>query len=109
MPARKFGPDQLRRCDDGGATRQDAEAYYSRNFEDLANIRVVKRGGGHRLVAEAFPRLLVGGRVGGQDLDGDLTIKPWVEGTVYNTHAAFTNTGEDFIRAEASAGRYGHH
>jgi hypothetical protein len=51
---------------------------------------------------------LVGGRVGGQELDGDLTIKPWVECTVYHTHGALTDTGEDFIGAEASAGSYLH-
>jgi len=58
---------------------------------------VIERGGGHRLAAEAFARVRVTGHLGQQELDGDLTIEPWVAGAIYNAHAALTNASEDLI------------
>ncbi len=45
----------------------------------------------------------------GQHLDGDRAIEAGVAGFVHLAHAAFANSGEDFIRAEPNAGgeRYG--
>ena len=49
---------------------------------------MVERGDGHRLAAEAFARVRVGGHRGGQQLDRDLTIEPGIAGAVHLAHPA---------------------
>jgi len=69
---------------------------------------VVERGNGHRLASETFARARVGGHLGRQKLDGDLTIKPGIQGAVHHAHAALAYAGKDLIRAEACAWRKRH-
>jgi hypothetical protein len=78
------------------------------DFEDFADVGVIEGGGGNSLSAEAFAGLCIGGERGRQELDGDVTIKPHITGSIDHTHATFANVGEDFIRAEFVAGEEGH-
>ena len=78
------------------------------DLEDLADIGVIERGSRHRLLAEAFPRVLVGGHLGRQQLDGHLTVEARIARTVHHTHAALTNGTQDLVRTKASSGDKGH-
>src|SRR4051794_27870592 len=73
------------------------------DFEDLANIRMVKRGSCPCLAAQPFTRLRVGSYFRRQELNGDLTIQPRVARTVYHAHATLTDAGMDFIRTQPAS------
>ena len=56
-------------------------------LEEFADIRVVERRDGHRLAAQAFARVAVGGQRGRQKLDSDETLEPRVSGAVHLAHS----------------------
>ena len=55
------------------------------------------RGHGHRFVAQALPRLGVGGGVGREQLDRDLSIEAWVVGAIDLAHPSRANLRKDLI------------
>ena len=55
------------------------------------------------LALEAGGRILVGGHVRQQHLDGDLAIEPGIAGAVHDAHAARANHLEDFVGSEQFA------
>jgi len=57
-------------------------------YENLADVGVIDRGHGHRLATQALARARIGGCLGRQELDRDLTIEPRVSGcaTQVETH-----------------------
>jgi hypothetical protein len=74
------------------------------NFEDLANIGMIERGGRHRLTAETFLCLSVSCQGGRQQLNGDLTIEPWVSRLEHHSHTALPDWGKDLVGTKASSG-----
>ena len=54
--------------------------------------------------AEAIAKLRVSRESVGEDLEGDDAIQPRVAGFVDLAHATGTERGEDFVRAETTAG-----
>ena len=75
------------------------------DFEDLADVRMIDCGHGHRFVAQALPRLGIGGGVGREQFDRDPPIEAWVVGAIDLTHASRADGRENLIAAEAGAGR----
>ena len=71
------------------------------DFEDLADVGVIDRSDGNRLAAQTLTRTRIGGRLGGQQLDGDLTIEPRVPGEIDLAHASGTEGGKNLVRPEA--------
>src|SRR5436309_3223147 len=66
---------------------------------------MVERGHGHRLSAQTLARVRVSGQLAWQQLDGDLTIEPWVAGAIHLAHASGPERGQNLIGAEPRAGR----
>ena len=71
------------------------------DFEDLADVRVIDRGDRHRLAAQPLTRARIGGCLGGQQFDRDLTIEPRVPGEIDLAHASGTEGGKNLVRPEA--------
>ena len=61
---------------------------------------MIDRGDGHRLAAQAFARVRVGGQRGRQQLDGDLTIEPRVAGAIDLAHSAGAEGGNNLVGAK---------
>ncbi len=76
--------------------------------EDLRDVGVVERRERLGLALEAKPPVGIRGERGRQRFDGDRAAQACVPGAVDLAHAARPKGREDFIGAEASAGREGH-
>jgi hypothetical protein len=74
------------------------------NFEDFANVGMIKCGGRHRLTAETFLCLPVSCQGERKQLYGYLTIEPWIARVEHNAHATLANWGKDLVGTKASAG-----
>jgi hypothetical protein len=64
---------------------------------------MIQCGDRHRLTAETFLCLPVSCQGGRQQLNGDLTIQPWISRLEHNSHAALPNWGEDLVGTKASS------
>ena len=84
---------------------QEERALVFANFEDLADVRVIECGHRHGFVAQALPRVGVGGRVGREQFDRDPPIEAGVVGAIHLTHASRADGRENLIAAEPRAGR----
>ena len=73
------------------------------NLEDLADVGMIDRGHGHRLAAQALARARIGGRLGRQQLDRDLTIEPRVSGKIDLAHASRAESRENLVGPEPRA------
>jgi len=49
---------------------------------------------------KSTPAIVVADAIGGQYLDGDLTVEPWIAGAIDLAHPAFAKFRLDAIRAE---------
>jgi hypothetical protein len=65
-------------------------------------------GGGAGLALEALAPIGIGCQIGRQDLDGDVAVQPRVARAIDLAHAAGTERGEDFVRAETRPDGQGH-
>ena len=74
------------------------------NFENLADVRMIDRGDGHRLAAQPLARVRVSRQLAWQQLDGDLTIEPRVAGAIDLAHASSPEGGHNLVAAESRAG-----
>jgi hypothetical protein len=83
---------------------QEHDVPFFANFKDFANVGMIKCGGRYRLTAETFLCLPVSRQGGRQQLNGDLTIEPWISRLEYNAHAALPNWGKDLVGTKASSG-----
>ena len=75
---------------------------------DLADVRVVQRRDGARLLLEASDAVGVGVTPRRQYLDGDVAAEARVVGAVDLAHSAPAEQRHDVVRAEARPGRQGH-
>jgi len=80
---------------------QEQRARVFANFKDLADVRVIERGDGHRLASQPLSRARVSGGFDREQLDGDLTIETRVAGAIHLAHPARTERGKDLVRAKA--------
>jgi hypothetical protein len=63
------------------------------------NIRVIECGYGARFALETTATLGAVGITQAENLDGDVTVQPRIEGAINLAHAACTERGPDLIRA----------
>jgi hypothetical protein len=88
-----------RRVDDGAEVRAVEQLHHQEHrlagrvpvrvdVEHHGDARMLQRRGGLRLPAEPGHRLLVGGQIGGKDLEGDRPPQPQVGGAPDLAHAA---------------------
>ena len=75
------------------------------NLENLADVRMIDRGHGHRLAAQTLARVRVSRQLARQQLDGNLTIEPRVAGAIDLAHASGPEGGHNLVAAESRAGR----
>ncbi len=75
---------------------------------DRADVGMVERRGGLRLLQEPLLGRLVAGQIRREELDGDLALQARVLGRVDDPHAAVAEFGADRIRAERGTWREGH-
>jgi hypothetical protein len=66
---------------------QEVDPFGRVEVEERGNVGVAQAREDHRLLAEAPPRLVVGQRTGGQDLEGDVPAQLLVPGPVHLAHA----------------------
>ena len=70
---------------------------------DRRNVRVVERRQHLRLAREACDAIGIEGKGVGNDLQRDVAIQLGIARTIPLAHAAGTEGGKDFIRAESGA------
>ena len=75
---------------------------------DSENVGMIERAGRSGFLLEPPQPVQIAAEVGRQDLDRNLAAQPRVFRPVHFTHAARTNAGHDFIRAELRARGKGH-
>ncbi len=66
-------------------------------------------GDGAGLVLEAAPALGIGGRVLGEDLEGDVALETGVAGAVNLAHPPGPEGAQDLVGTETAARRERHH
>jgi hypothetical protein len=76
-------------------------AFALADAEDRDNVGVVQPGRGLRLAAEALQVGALGHQVAGEDLEGDVPAKRFLQRLVDHAHAAASHLAEDAILAEA--------
>ena len=72
-----------------------------------ADIRMGESRNRSRLTVETLPELRIAGQAFGEDFDRDGAIEPRVPALVHLAHPTFANLDDDFVNAEAGAGRKG--
>ena len=75
---------------------------------DLRDVRMIQRGEDLRFAAEAGQAFGVVGDTGEEHLDGDVALELGVARAVHLAHSTAPDEGQDFVRAESSAGSQGH-
>ncbi|HZQ18216.1 MAG TPA: hypothetical protein VFA90_05800 [Terriglobales bacterium] len=70
------------------STAQEHGIPFFAYFEDFANVGMIQCGDRPRLTAETFLCLPVSCQVRRQQLNGELTIQPWISRLEHNSHAA---------------------
>jgi len=73
------------------------------DVEDRADVGVVQRSGGTGLLLEPSDTLGVAGKIGEDDLDGDIAAQAGVVGTVDLARSADSERGDDPVRSEGRA------
>jgi len=64
---------------------------------ERANVRMIQTGDRFCFALEALAQFGPVGEMGGENFDGNNSIKPGVTSTVNLSHAARTDSGEDFV------------
>ena len=82
----------------------DIVAFQGRDVVNGADVRVVQRRNGARLMLKTGPHLWVGVDATGRDLDGDRSTQTAIARAVHLAHATSTCELEDFVGTESSAG-----
>src|SRR4029078_9371951 len=82
--------------------RADASAFFK--AMNVRDVRMVQRCEDLRLPLEAGEAIRIVGEGIGEDFQRDVAIQLCVAGAIHLAHAARTEGGEDFVRAEMSAG-----
>ena len=62
---------------------------------------MIERGNVARLALEPLAELRIGGRLIGNDFDGDIAAETGIAGAIHFAHTAGTNEADDFIGAAA--------
>ena len=75
---------------------------------EAAGMGMVKGGDSARFAFEAAATAAIAGDLANQDLDGDVAAEPRVTRAIHLAHAAGTQRGEHFVRAEACSRCEGH-
>ena len=73
------------------------------DLEDLADERVIERGGRGGLAAHARARVGIGGEIVAQYLERDMAIEAWVACPVHDSHAPGPQRIQYFVRTEPVA------
>jgi hypothetical protein len=66
-------------------------------------VRMIEGRGGVCFLDKPAAAILVGDAIGRQNLDRDLTIKPWIAGAIHLAHPASANQRDDFVWTERRA------
>ena len=77
-------------------------------FVERADVRVIERRDDARLPIEPLAEVRIAGDRFWQNFDGDCSIEARVLRAVHLAHAASADQRDDFVRAEAGAGREAH-
>src|SRR2546422_2197926 len=70
---------------------------------------MIEARGRQRFLLEAVQPLGIVGKAGGQDLDRDLALQPWIGGAIHLAHPARPERRDDFVGAEPHTWRQRHY
>ena len=84
--------------DEGGAA-------IAAEVEDREDVRVRELRHAHRFPFEPRAGIRIVRELPGENLDGDLTVQPRIEGSIHLSHSAFAERRHDFVRAKPRADR----
>jgi len=88
--------------------RHEVNAVALADVVDDDDVRVVQAGGQLRFAREAQAPIGVGGKLRGQDLEGDVSIEPGIAGPVDLAHASAAKGGDDLVHADQRPRGKGH-